>query len=76
MSEEPKTRNIGKQMRQEAFSIPNLLSYFRLLLIPLFIQLYIRGDFTEALITLAASGLSDIIDGRIARKYNMVTDLG
>ena len=27
MSEEPKTRNIGKQMRQEAFSIPNLLSY-------------------------------------------------
>lgn len=63
-------------MRQEAFSIPNLLSYFRLLLIPLFIQLYIRGDFTEALITLAASGLSDIIDGRIARKYNMVTDLG
>ena len=76
MSEEPKTRNIGKQMRQEAFSIPNLLSYFRLLLIPLFIQLYIRGDFTEALITPAASGLSDIIDGRIARKYNMVTDLG
>ena len=76
MSEEPKTRNIGKQMRQEAFSIPNLLSYFRLLLIPLFIQLYIRGDFTETLITLAASGLSDIIDGRIARKYNMVTDLG
>ena len=76
MSEEPTTRNIGKQMRQEAFSIPNLLSYFRLLLIPLFIQLYIRGDFTEALITLAASGLSDIIDGRIARKYNMVTDLG
>ena len=76
MSEEPKTRNIGKQMRQEAFSIPNLLSYFRLLLIPLFIQLYISGDFTEALITLAASGLSDIIDGRIARKYNMVTDLG
>ena len=76
MSEEPKTRNIGKQMRQEAFSIPTLLSYFRLLLIPLFIQLYIRGDFTEALITLAASGLSDIIDGRIARKYNMVTDLG
>ena len=76
MSEEPKTRNIGKQMRQEAFSIPNLLSYFRLLLIPLFIQLYIRGDFTEAVMTLAASGLSDIIDGRIARKYNMVTDLG
>lgn len=76
MSEEPKTRNIGKQLRQEAFSIPNLLSYFRLLLIPLFVKLYLNGDFLEALITLAASGLSDIIDGRVARKFNMVTDLG
>ena len=32
-------RDLGKQMRREAFSIPNLLSYFRLLLIPLFIML-------------------------------------
>ena len=76
MSEGPKTRDIGKQLKQEAFSIPNLISYFRLLLIPLFIQLYMNENFTEALITLAASGLSDVIDGRVARKYNMVTDLG
>ena len=76
MSEGPDTRDIGKQLKQEAFSIPNLLSYFRLLLIPLFIQLYMNENFTEALITLAASGLSDVIDGRVARKYNMVTDLG
>ena len=76
MSEGPNTRDIGKQLKQEAFSIPNLLSYFRLLLIPLFIQLYMNENFTEALITLAASGLSDVIDGRVARKYNMVTDLG
>lgn len=76
MSEGPKTRDIGKQLREEAFSIPNLLSYFRLLLIPLFIRLYMSESFTEALITLAASGLSDVIDGRVARKYNMVTDLG
>ena len=39
-------------------------------------MLYVQEDFTEALITLAASGLSDILDGRIARKYDMVTDLG
>lgn len=76
MSEESKMRDLGKQMRSEAFSIPNLLSYFRLLLIPLFIMLYLREDFTAALITLAASGLSDVLDGRIARKFNMVTDLG
>lgn len=76
MSNAPIKRNIGKQIRAEAFSIPNILSYFRLLLIPLFIVLYVQEDFTEALITLAASGLSDILDGRIARKYDMVTDLG
>lgn len=76
MSNDPIKRDIGKQIRAEAFSIPNILSYFRLLLIPLFIVLYVQEDFTEALITLAASGLSDILDGRIARKYNMVTDLG
>lgn len=34
MSNEEKKRDIGKQIREEAFSIPNLLSYFRLLLIP------------------------------------------
>lgn len=76
MSNAPIKRNIGRQIRAEAFSIPNILSYFRLLLIPLFIELYVQEDFTEALITLAASGLSDILDGRIARKYDMVTDLG
>lgn len=76
MSNDPIKRDIGRQIRAEAFSIPNILSYFRLLLIPLFIVLYVQEDFTEALITLAASGLSDILDGRIARKYDMVTDLG
>ena len=76
MSNAPMKRNIGRQISAEAFSIPNILSYFRLLLIPLFIVLYVQEDFTEALITLAASGLSDILDGRIARKYDMVTDLG
>ncbi len=76
MSNAPMKRNIGREIRAEAFSIPNILSYFRLLLIPLFIVLYVQEDFTEALITLAASGLSDILDGRIARKYDMVTDLG
>ena len=52
MSEGSKMRDLGNQMRREAFSIPNLLSYFRLLLIPLFIMLYLREDFTAALITL------------------------
>ena len=53
MSNEENKRDIGKQIREEAFSIPNLLSYFRLLLIPVFIVLYVHEEFTAALITLS-----------------------
>ena len=76
MSNEENKRDIGKQIREEAFSIPNLLSYFRLLLIPVFIVLYVHEEFTAALITLAVSGLSDILDGRIARSRNLITNFG
>ena len=73
---EYKKRDLKKELKEQAFSIPNLLSYFRLLLIPAFIILYLQEKFPAALAVLAASGLSDTLDGRIARKYNMVTDLG
>lgn len=76
MSEGPKTGDVGRQLRREALSIPNLLSYFRLVLIPLFIRLYMSESFAEAFLILAASGLSDVVDGAVARRYNMVTDLG
>lgn len=73
---EYKKRDFKKELKEQAFSIPNLLSYFRLLLIPAFVILYMQEKFPAALAVLAASGLSDTLDGRIARKYNMVTDLG
>lgn len=73
---EYKKRDFKKELKEQAFSIPNLLSYFRLLLIPAFVILYMQEKFLAALAVLAASGLSDTLDGRIARKYNMVTDLG
>lgn len=62
--------------KTQARSIPNILSYFRFLLIPVFVIFYIDGDGTWAFITLAVSALTDILDGKIARKYNMVTNLG
>lgn len=73
---EYKKRDLKKELKEQALSIPNLLSYFRLLLIPAFVILYMQEKFPAALAVLAASGLSDTLDGRIARKYNMVTDLG
>ena len=76
MTDESKKRETSMSFAGEALSIPNILSYFRLLLIPVFVTLYVQEHFAAALIALAASGLSDILDGRIARRYNMVTNLG
>ncbi len=68
-------------MQQESskkiFTIPNLLSFFRILLIPLMWYLYViahEPGWTVAV--LALSGLSDLVDGKIARKYHMTSDLG
>lgn len=67
-------------LKKELFTIPNLLSVFRLLLIPVYIILYLKADssmdyFVAAMI-LAVSCLTDLIDGKIARKYNMISDIG
>ena len=62
--------------RNQIWSIPNLLSLFRILLIPLMVALYVKGHPIGALCVFALSALSDILDGQIARRCNMVTDLG
>ena len=62
--------------RFQIWSIPNLISLFRLLLIPLIVTLYVKGKTVAALCVFILSALSDIADGQIARRFNMVTDLG
>lgn len=58
-------------------SIPNLLSIFRILLVPVFTYMFIvKDDFFTAGILLVISGITDYCDGYIARKFNMVTNLG
>ena len=59
------------------FTIPNLLSLLRLLMIPLFIWTYtVKQDDLLTALMLGLSGLTDILDGQIARRYGMVSDLG
>lgn len=69
-----------KNWRKDVFTIPNLLSLFRLLLIPVYATVYLRAtehyQFILAGVILALSCLTDMIDGKIARKYNMITNLG
>ena len=57
-------------------TIPNLLTVIRILLTPLFVILLIRGYFGLALLVFIAAGVSDGLDGLIARYFNQRTALG
>ena len=63
-------------MKKEYFTIPNLMGYFRILMIPVFLVLYFKEQYPAAFTVLALSVLSDFLDGKIARRFNMVTDFG
>ena len=63
--------------RGNVFTLPNILTTMRLLLIPLFIHCFFaHPDTGAALCILAASALSDILDGAIARHFHMESDFG
>ncbi len=57
-------------------TLPNMLSFFRLLLIPLIVILYEGGHYWWAFGILALSGVTDVVDGWIARTFHLVSDFG
>lgn len=57
-------------------TIPNYISFVRILLIPVFAVLFYKDYTVAAFIILALSGISDMVDGKIARKLNQVSNLG
>ena len=62
---------------KDFFSVPNLITYLRFALIPAIIWAYCtleNGILTVVFV--AISALTDVLDGKIARKYNQVTDVG
>lgn len=59
-----------------ACTVPNFMSLVRILLIPVFAVLYLKGYVWWAVLVLAVSGLSDFFDGKIARKFNQISNLG
>ena len=66
--------------KKELFTIPNLMGYFRILLVPAYIYLYINAHSVtgtyKALAVLILSGVTDFFDGIAARKLHQVTELG
>lgn len=84
MSDEVKTtvENTEKESKPEDAlfynwnTIPNWLCFLRIALIPVFSVLFIKDKFLIAAIIMAVAALTDLFDGKIARKYNMVSNLG
>lgn len=63
--------------KNKIFTIPNILSFCRILLIPVIVWLYcFSKKYSLAAFALLLSGLTDIVDGFIARRFHMVSDLG
>ena len=63
--------------KDQIFTLPNLLSVIRLMLIPLIVYLYcFKKLYGEAVLFIILSGATDIVDGFIARKFNMISDFG
>ena len=64
------------ELSTRVFTVPNVLSFIRLGLVPVFLALLIVGEDVLALIVLVVSSASDYLDGVIARRFNQITRLG
>lgn len=60
----------------DLFTIPNLITYCRFILIVPFMYYFLTENYVASTICIALSGMSDCFDGLIARKFNQVTPLG
>jgi len=58
------------------WTVPNVLSFLRLLLVPVFLFLVVDGQDVAALVVLVIASASDFLDGVIARRFNQITRLG
>lgn len=71
---------VNKFSRKDLWGIPNILCYIRFLLIPVFVVLYLKAvyprEYLRAAAVILASGITDFLDGFIARRFDMITEFG
>lgn len=64
----------------DLIKLPNILCYVRIIMVPWFLYVYFTAvepvDYYAATVIVLLSGLTDMLDGQIARRCNMITDLG
>jgi len=65
-----------EQSSKKFFTIPNMISLARVVMIPFIAWTFLTGYEITALILVIISGISDKLDGTIARKYNMISETG
>lgn len=69
-----------KEFCKEYLSVPNLMGYFRILLVPVYLYLYAHAkstaDYYIAAAVILVSFLTDFFDGKIARRFHMITEFG
>ena len=73
-----KTTDIRKDITSRTFfNIPNIMSVIRILMIPLLVWVYcVKKDLTLAFVLFTISAFTDVADGFIARRFNMITEIG
>jgi len=73
-------KNVLKDNLKDLFdgwnTIPNWLCFLRIALIPVFSVMFIKGQYIAAFIIMIVGALTDLFDGKIARKFDMVSNLG
>lgn len=70
-------RKQGARRKNKIVTIPNAMSFVRILLIPLLVWLYsVKQQYGWTIAVLLLSGATDIIDGWIARRFDMMSDVG
>ena len=62
--------------RPLALSLPNLISILRILMVPLIVSLMLGKDYDLAFALFVVAGVSDAVDGYIAKRFDMRTELG
>lgn len=70
------TTENSQQVSSRIFTVPNILTFVRLALVPVFLVLVIMGEDLLALIVLVVSSATDFLDGLLARRLNQVSRLG
>ena len=69
--------NAKKISASDIFTLPNILSFIRLAMIPFIVWLYcVKENAVLTAVLLIVSGITDIVDGFIARHFNMISDIG